>query len=58
MQHGGIGHFGFFRPRFEQTLWPEVEAFLSGRAARLEPDIDEEALLDEFLFDRHNRSLS
>ena len=24
-----IGHFGFFRPRFEQTLWPLVPQWLT-----------------------------
>ncbi len=60
--YGGIGHFGFFRPRFERSLWPEVEAFLSGREERTAPGGDErgdeQALLDQFMFDRHNRSLS
>jgi len=26
-----IGHFGFFRPQFEQTLWPLVPEWLSVR---------------------------
>lgn len=26
-----IGHFGFFRPQFEQTLWPLVPQWLSAR---------------------------
>lgn len=40
--HGGpIGHFGFFRPRFEDTLWQEVHGYLSdlfeGRPPTIEP---------------------
>lgn len=27
-----IGHFGFFRPQFEQTLWPLVPQWLSARS--------------------------
>jgi hypothetical protein len=29
-EHGGtpIGHFGFFRPRFRETLWRDASAFL------------------------------
>jgi predicted alpha/beta hydrolase len=29
-----IGHFGFFRPAFEGTLWPEVVAWLRAHAER------------------------
>lgn len=25
-----IGHFGFFRPKFQATLWPQVSGFLAG----------------------------
>ena len=25
-----IGHFGFFRPQFEPTLWRRLEALLAG----------------------------
>jgi predicted alpha/beta hydrolase len=28
-----IGHFGFFRPQFEATLWPRATAALSGFGA-------------------------
>jgi hypothetical protein len=29
-----IGHFGFFRARFEPTLWREAALFLAGAASR------------------------
>lgn len=29
-----IGHFGFFRPQFEQTLWPLAPQWLKGAAGR------------------------
>lgn len=30
-----IGHFGFFRPQFEATLWRRLEALLTGFGARV-----------------------
>ena len=30
-----IGHFGFFRPQFEPTLWRRLEQLLSGFDARV-----------------------
>jgi predicted alpha/beta hydrolase len=32
-----IGHFGFFRPRFEETLWREASGWLLARAAEVSP---------------------
>jgi predicted alpha/beta hydrolase len=46
---GAIGHFGFFRPRFEATLWAEATGWLgdvaAGRPPRLGPR-DAGALFD------------
>jgi len=43
-----IGHFGFFRPRFSATLWPQAVSFLrdalAGRAASYRPSIDEPSI--------------
>lgn len=38
-EHGGkpIGHFGFFRPRFRQTLWSEAADFLSAMLEQRAP---------------------
>jgi predicted alpha/beta hydrolase len=36
-----IGHFGFFRPRFEETLWREAAVFLAGAAAVARRELDE-----------------
>jgi hypothetical protein len=32
-----IGHFGFFRPQFESTLWRRLETLLEGFGARANP---------------------
>lgn len=61
-EHGGrIGHFGFFRPRHEPTLWTEVADFLdnveTGAPSSRAPS-SEEVALDAFLFDRYRRTLS
>ncbi|MCA9631957.1 MAG: alpha/beta fold hydrolase [Myxococcales bacterium] len=32
-----VGHFGFFKPRFEQTLWRDALSYFSGQLGRAEP---------------------
>lgn len=60
--HGGaIGHFGFFRPRFADSLWPDVLGFLeetldpSARERRETATANEAVALDRYLFDRDAR---
>ncbi|MFO0668869.1 MAG: alpha/beta fold hydrolase [Polyangiaceae bacterium] len=60
---GAIGHFGFFRPRFADSLWPDVLQFLE---ETLDPARFDErrrvaragdaAALDQYMFDRRARS--
>lgn len=69
VRYGGkIGHFGFFRSRFESSLWPEVVSFFDGAERSRDPsehepsrpwsaDFDATAL-DTFLYRRDLRTLS
>lgn len=57
-----IGHFGFFRPRFEGTLWADAKAFLA-RALEGDtfqdfhaPKIEAENALFDYLFHREERN--
>ena len=57
-----IGHFGFFRPRFEESLWKEAKTFLSRALAGdafgefKVPKVDAESALFDYLFHRENRN--
>jgi predicted alpha/beta hydrolase len=55
---GSIGHFGFFRRRFESSLWPEALRFLEGSKEAVVAPGNEESLLNSFLYDRYARTLS
>ena len=49
---GRLGHFSFFRPRFESSLWFDVVRFLETDSARSRGEVS----LDEYMFNRALRA--